>query len=123
MGVVMDWVLPGEVCVGMIRSVEVNSIGVGVTVEVGVTVLVEVEVDTSVKVAVLDGGWEVESSALTGLTLNCRIGQKINMAISSNADENVSTTPRDNFVWDGWKSRSSINDLQSWRERMVDDPQ
>jgi hypothetical protein len=64
-------------------------------VEVGVDVL-------SVGVgAVCVGGKGVESSALAGPTLNCKIGQNIKVAISNNIDEEVSTTPRENLVREG----------------------
>lgn len=72
-----------------------------VPVEVGADVCVGVGVNSSVDVMVLVGGWGVESSALAGLTLYCRIGQKINIVISSNMDDEVSTTPRENFMRGG----------------------
>jgi hypothetical protein len=59
---------------------------------------VGVGVKAAVAVRVLVGDRGVESSALAGLTLNCRIGQKIRVAISSNMDEDVSTTPREILV-------------------------
>ena len=63
--------------------------------------LVGVGVKAAVAVKVLVGGWGVESSALAGLTLNCRIGQKIRVAINRKIDEDVSKTPRENLVREG----------------------
>jgi hypothetical protein len=68
---------------------------------VGDAELVGVGVKAAVAVKVLVGGWGVESSALAGLTLNCRIGQKIRVAINRKIDEDVSTTPRENLVREG----------------------
>lgn len=47
------------------------------------------------------GTYGVESSALTELTENCRIGHKINVAINNKIDEEVNTTPRENRVREG----------------------
>jgi hypothetical protein len=68
---------------------------------VGDAELVGVGVKAAVAVKVLVGGWGVESSALAGLTLNCRIGQKIRVAINRKIDEDVSKTPRENLVREG----------------------
>jgi len=76
-------------------------VGRVVGVNVGTAVLVSVAVKTCVAVGVLVGGRGVESSALAGLTLNCRMGQNINVAITSNIEEDVSTTLRENFIREG----------------------
>jgi hypothetical protein len=39
----------------------------------------------------------VESSALTGLTLNCRIGQNIKIANINIIEEQINMTPRENL--------------------------
>jgi hypothetical protein len=67
----------------------------------GVAVWVEVNELRVGVVVVFVGGRGAESSALAGLTLNCRIGQKIKVTISNNIDEEVSTTPRENLVREG----------------------
>ena len=73
-------------------------VGTVVAVAVGSGVFEGVAVEIAVAERVLVGGPGVESSALAGLTLNCRIGQKIKITISSKIDEVVSTTPRENFM-------------------------
>jgi hypothetical protein len=55
----------------------------------------------------------VESSALTELTVNCKIGHKISVATSNNIEEVVKATPRDIRVREGWYSPSSTSDLHS----------
>jgi len=55
----------------------------------------------------------VESSALTWLTLNCRMGQNIKIAIINMIEEKNNMTPRENLNRDcGWGASSSC-DLQS----------
>ena len=90
-----------------------NSVGEGVDVGIGCGELVGVgvgDVDESIDSG---EGVGVESPALAGLTLNCRIGQKIRIVISSNIDEDVSTTPRDNLLCEYCDSARSSCDRQS----------
>jgi hypothetical protein len=68
----------------------------GVEVDVGCEVFVGVGDITALASRAPVWGKGLESSALAGLTLNCRIGQNIKMAISNRMDEDVSTTPREN---------------------------
>ena len=89
--------------------------GIGESVAVGVNVGVMLGVGEAVVVEVSEGVWSVgvESPALTELTVNCRMGHMINVAIKSNIEELVRTTPRETLVREGWYSPSSTSDLHS----------
>jgi len=89
--------------------------GNGEFVAVGVKVGVMLAVGEAAVVMVSEGVWSVgvESPALTELTVNCRMGQMINVAITSNIEELVRTTPRETLVCEGWYSPSSTSDLHS----------
>ena len=86
-------ILVGErgIEVGVETSGEGETAGgeVGVEVGTGVSVVTETWFGVGVR--------RVGLSALTGLTLNCNIGQKINTAINSNKDEDVNITPLENL--------------------------
>jgi hypothetical protein len=79
------------------------AVAVGGDLVVGVDVGVDVGVEVGVGgcreevAAAVVGGIDVKSPALAGLTLNCRIGQKIKVMIRSKIDEEVRTTPRENL--------------------------
>jgi hypothetical protein len=93
-------------------SVEVAISGEGETVGtfVGVVVGKVVGVVSDVRIAV--GVFWDELSALTGLTLNCNIGQRINTAINNKKDEDVKIIPLESRARGGGFS-SSCNVLQS----------
>ena len=59
------------------------------------------------------------------VSINCNIGQKINVAISSNIEAEVNTTPRDTRVGDGWYSQDSVGmdglGTMYWWSVVVDD--
>jgi hypothetical protein len=74
-----------------------EEVAVGGSVAVGVLVGEEGTIVGSVWIAMT----EVESSALTELTVNCKIGHKITVARSNIIDEEVKTTPRENLVREG----------------------
>ena len=89
--------------------------GIGVFVSVGAKVGVALEIGEGVSCGVSDGvgAVGVESPALTELTVNCKIGHKISVAINSKIEEVVNTTLRDIRVRGGRYSLSSTSDLHS----------
>jgi len=82
----------GGTKVGVIISGEGETVGGWVGVEVGIEV-------GGVSVDWIGVGFgRVELSALTGLTLNCNIGQRISTEINSNNEEDVNITPLENLA-------------------------
>jgi hypothetical protein len=82
----------GGTKVGVVISGEGETVGGLVGVEVGI------EVGGVSVVWMGVGVGRVELSALTGLTLNCNIGQRISTEINSNNEEDVNITPLENLA-------------------------
>lgn len=87
---------------------EGGAVAVAVAFGRGVLVAVTVVIGISVWISV----GRFESSALAGLTLYCKIGQKIRNPINNIIEEQVSTIPRENLPRICGRSSSRI-DLQS----------